>query len=63
MPVYKVKTGEIVVTENDENWEYRCNKCNQLRFYSGKKQPKLCHNCESTDITIGRPGSLPLKVE
>lgn len=48
-----------VITAKDENWEYRCNSCKQLRFCPKEEKPKTCGNCGSEDITIGRPGTLP----
>ena len=42
-------------------WEYRCNGCKQLRLYAAETKPTSCQNCESTDLTIGRPGELPTR--
>ena len=50
-----------VITTVNENWEYRCHSCKQLRFYPGKEQPAKCGACGKKDLTIGRPGTLPTK--
>ena len=47
-----------VITNKDEDWEYRCNSCRQLRWIPNQK-PSRCGNCGSSDITVGRPGDLP----
>ena len=52
-----------VIAEKGKDWEYRCHQCSQLRFCSGEEKPIQCGNCESTDIVIGRLGTLPTEEE
>ena len=46
-----------VIANMEKDWEYRCNKCKQLRF-SPEYKPTVCMNCGSTNINIGKPGEL-----
>lgn len=50
-----------VITVKDQNWEYRCKYCGQLRFCPSEEKPMKCENCSSSDILIARPGELPVK--
>lgn len=45
----------------DRFWEYRCSACGQLRLYPEVESPTQCGNCDSSRITIGRPGTLPVE--
>jgi len=44
----------------DEQWEYRCRGCGQLRFHAFREKPTQCGNskCDSKTLAVGRPGTL-----
>jgi len=50
-----------VIGATNEDWEYQCNRCKQLRFSSGNIEPTKCGNCGSNNLIIGRPGTLLIK--
>lgn len=50
-----------VVTPLNENWEYRCHSCGQLRLSLGEKHPTSCGSCGKQELEIGRPGTLSTK--
>lgn len=62
-PVHTIESayGEklSVVCNTQENWEYRCHGCDQLRLFVSDEKPTMCANCASENITVGRPGTLP----
>lgn len=52
-------TVVIPLGEYDDHWEYRCGGCGQLRLGAHGVKPIECGNCGSTDLTVGKVGSLP----
>jgi len=48
----------IIIIVQPEDFEYRCNDCEQLRYCA--KHPFIgCGNCGSNNVVKGPPGSLP----
>lgn len=49
--------GALIILAADEPFEYFCKNCQQLRLCF-VPQSRACRNCSSTDLVIGKVGTL-----